>query len=390
MKGLRSARLVARREIVERGRDRTFLAGVAVSVLVVAAVVVVSAVLSGDDRFTIAVLRGDEESARIATSAARSLEATGAELEVQRVASIQAARAEVEDDEADAALLGGVQVLVEDGLDGRLAQALDFGVLDATAAVRLERAGAADGMRRVTLDPPPLVVRSIDADGDRAASVAFVAALVLYGQLLTFGIWVASGIAEEKGSRVVELLLSATRSTALLAGKVAGIGALGFAQLLLIAGVGLALAAGLDVMALDEVALRAVAVTLAFFVLGYALYAAMFAVAGSLVSRPEDAQSAASPLTLILVASFFLALQAMQDPASPVAEIAALVPLSSPVVMPSRLIAGDAGAGEAVIAVALLAACAAALLALAARVYDRAVLRTGGRVPLREALAGRR
>ena len=66
---------------------------------------------------------------------------------------------------------------------------------------------------------------------------------MLYGQLIGIGIYVAMGVVEEKSSRVVELLLSTIRPTHLLAGKVIGLGVLGFGQLLAIAVLGLGAAA---------------------------------------------------------------------------------------------------------------------------------------------------
>ncbi len=388
----RAAWLVAGREIRERARDRTFQTGTVVSLLVVVGVVALASVLGGgDDRFTLAVVRGDTESAEIAQAARDGLRATGTPLEIREVSTLEAARADVREDRVDAALLGaGAQVAVLDGLDGEVAQALRTAVARSALSAELARAGASEELRRAAADPPVrLAVRPLEPDDGGAAGIAFFAALLLYGQLITFGLWVAYGIAEEKGSRVVELLLSATRSLPLLTGKVLGLGVLGLVQLLLVAGVGLAAGAALDVVDVDETLAGALAATLGFFTLGYVLYAALFAVAGALVSRQEDAQSTTSPLIFALVGAFFIALQALQEPASRLAEIAALVPFSAPMVMPARLITGDAGPADALLAIVLLLATAALTLALAARVYDRAILRTGGRVPLREALTGR-
>ncbi|MBJ7329538.1 MAG: ABC transporter permease [Solirubrobacteraceae bacterium] len=381
--------LIARREIVERARDRTFQIGTLVSVVIIAVVVVLSAVLGGgDDRYTLAVVRGDDDSARIAKVAAASLEAGDAKLKVREAATLEAARDDVGDDRVDAVLTGaGAQIIVQEDLDERLGQALRGAASTVALDDELADAGVSEADRRGALAPPRVAVRAIAPDDDGAAGVAFVAALLLYGQLITFGMWVANGIAEEKGSRVVELLLSAIPSTPLLAGKILGIGVLGFVQLLVIAVPGIGLAGALDVVDLDAGMLGALAVTLGFFLLGYLVYAALFAVAGALVSRQEDVQSTVSPLLILLVASFFIALQAMQDPSSMLASVAALVPLSSPMVMPPRVIAGDAGTAEALLAVALLVLTAAGVLALAARVYDHAILRMGARVPLREALA---
>lgn len=377
-----AVRLVAGREIAVRLRERAFQGATLLSVIIVIAIVALAAALDGDDTSTISVVRGDGDSARVAALARESLGRTGAPAELRRADSLSDARAEVRDGDTDVAVVGsGAQVLVRDGLDDAVAQALQAAV----TARALEAQAGGDRVRRIVADPPQLTVRRLDPDDSGAAGVAFVAALLLYGQLITFGLWVANGIAEEKGSRVIELLLSATRPLALLAGKVAGIGLLGFGQLLLVGAVGLGAGVALDVIAFDGGVAGALAATLGFFVLGYAVYAALFAVVGSLVSRQEDVQSTASPLVLVLVGAFFVAVQALQSPTSALADVAALVPFTAPLVMPARLITGDAGLADAILATALLIATAIAVLTLAARVYTRTILRTGARVPLREA-----
>ena len=137
---------------------------------------------------------------------------------------------------------------------------------------------------------------------------------------------------------------------------------------------------------------------LAWFVLGFGLYSCAFAVAGALVPRQEEIQSVTAPLTILILASFFLSFGALDDPGSTLARVLSFVPPSAPMVMPVRMIAGDVAPWEVVVSVLLTLAFAVGLIALAARVYGAAVLRTGSRVTLRavwratgeEATAGRR
>ena len=93
------------------------------------------------------------------------------------------------------------------------------------------------------LHPPPLRTVALEGEDDGGEGVAFVASLVLYLQLIMYGIAVASGVVEEKASRVIEVLLATVQPRAILAGKILGIGALGLLQLALTAVVGLAAAA---------------------------------------------------------------------------------------------------------------------------------------------------
>jgi ABC-2 type transport system permease protein len=127
----------------------------------------------------------------------------------------------------------------------------------------------------------------------------------------------------------------------------------------------------------------AVAVVLAWFLLGFCLYSCAFAVAGALVPRQEEVQSVTAPLTIVVVASFSLSFGALDDPDSTLARVLSLVPPSAPMVMPVRLIAGEVPAWEVALAIVLTLAAATALIAIAARIYGAAVLRTGSRVTLR-------
>jgi ABC-2 type transport system permease protein len=248
-----------------------------------------------------------------------------------------------------------------------------------------------EGSRRLRArekPPPPLPVRPFDVgaeDSGELQSLAFVAVILLYGQLIGYGFWLASGIVEEKASRIVEVLLAAIRPRALLLGKIVGIGVVGFGQLLLIGivGAGLGIATGTVELASD--AIGALAVVLAWFVLGYAFYACMFAMAGALVPRQEDVQNSTGPLTVVLVGSFLLSFGAIEEPAGTLAQVLSLVPPTAPMVSPVRMIAGDMPLAEIVLSVAVLLASAALLVAVAARVYANAVLRTSTRVRLLEA-----
>ena len=116
--------------------------------------------------------------------------------------------------------------------------------------------------------------------------------LVLFGQLLVYGIWVATGVVEEKTSRVIEVLLATVKPGHLLAGKIIGLGLLGFAQILVVTAVGLGAAAAAGAIELDGDVLTAALLALAWFVLGYAFYACAYACAGALVPRQEELQSA--------------------------------------------------------------------------------------------------
>jgi ABC-2 type transport system permease protein len=252
----------------------------------------------------------------------------------------------------------------------------------------LERAGVGGATLQRALDPPPLrvaTVKPVDPDADAEAGFAFFAVLLLYGQLLTYGYWVAAGVVEEKASRVIEVVLAAVRPRQLLAGKVVGLGLLALGHLLLIAVIGLGAASATGALDVTGTMVRATALALAWFVAGYAFYACAFACAGALVPRQEELQSATMPLTMAILVSFFVSFAVNDNPDGTLAHVTAFIPTTAPLTMPGRIITGDAGTLEIVLSFAVTLLAAAALIPLAARIYEGGVLRTGSAVKLREA-----
>jgi ABC-2 type transport system permease protein len=244
-----------------------------------------------------------------------------------------------------------------------------------------------------SLDVPDVTVTALDPDADlegQRVVVAIIGTGLLYGLLILFGQFVAQGVVEEKSSRVVELLLSSMKPWQLLAGKILGLGLLGLAQIVLIAVVGVAGALAFDLVDIPgELIGTAVSVVL-WFVLAYALYASIFAVAASLVSRQEDLGTVIMPTTLVLVVGFIVGIQAAADPDGTLAVVTSFVPGLSPLVMPVRMAAGDVAAWEVGVAVVLAAVAVALVVRVGGRVYSASLLRTSGKTKLREALRAER
>jgi ABC-2 type transport system permease protein len=128
----------------------------------------------------------------------------------------------------------------------------------------------------------------------------------------------------------------------------------------------------------------------AWFVLGYAFYAAIFAVAASLVSRQEDLGTVLTPTTLVLVGALIVGIQAASDPGGTLATVTSYVPGLSPLVMPVRQAAGEVAWWGVGVAVLLMVVAIALVVRLGGRVYAGALLRTGGKTKIREALKAER
>jgi ABC-2 type transport system permease protein len=181
------------------------------------------------------------------------------------------------------------------------------------------------------------------------------------------------------------VLLARIPARALLAGKIAGIGLLGLAQIAVTALA--ALIAVTTVHSVDVPAVRGavVAWAIAWFVLGYALYATVFGALGSLGSRAEDAQSVAGPVMVVLPVAYFASFAMIAQPASAAARAISYFPLTAPMAMPGRIAMGATAWWEPVAAAVLTLATTAALVQLAGRVYANAILHGGPRLSLKDA-----
>jgi ABC-2 type transport system permease protein len=199
---------------------------------------------------------------------------------------------------------------------------------------------------------------------------------------------VLSGVIEEKSSRTVEVLLARMPARNLLAGKIAGIGILGLAQIAATATVALVVGALVDSFDVPAVRGGVLAWAVVWFLLGYALYATVFGTLGSLASRTEDASSVAGPITIVLVLAFMVSFATVGSVDTTWARLVSWFPLTAPLAMPNRIAMGAATWWDPVIASVLTLAAIAGLVVLGGRVYTRAILHTGATLSLGEVWRG--
>jgi ABC-2 type transport system permease protein len=380
-------RLVAAREMSTRIRDKTFLitSGV-ILLLVLGGMAFQVLIASGADKVTIGVV-GDQSALEPALRAQGM--AVGADVTVVGESDESAARAALRTGDVDGVLIDGTapRLLVQRSAGGPLQTVVDGAVTQLYLSRQLTQAGI------TRIDVPQVGVTALDPGADQTGErtgVAVVGIIVLYGLLILMGQFVAQGVVEEKSTRVVELLLSTMRPWQLLAGKIIGLGLLGLAQIVAIAGIGVAGALAFGVVSLPGQLIGTALSVVAWFVLGYAFYAAVFAAAASLVSRQEDLAGVITPITVLLVAGFFVAIQSAGAPTGTLATVTSYIPGLSPLVMPVRLAAGGASWWEGLIAVVVMLAAIALVVRLGGRIYAGALLRTSGRTKVREALRAER
>ncbi len=415
-----NVRLVAQREFGERTRSRAFV----FSTLLLAGLAVVVALIPLGvrlaDRMTVSRVAVVSSEAGLAAKAIGTMDSfLNARLDAGSsgtptfdfvsAASAAAATEAVRDGQLVGAVSierqedGGLAftVLNAGGLGPDRAQLLEVG---AFAVGVLDWTAANPGASRPFVTPTFSVVDAGAAGGGSAAGapafdaadyasrriVGIVFVVLSFLTLVFYGLWVASGVVAEKSSRVMELLISAATAPQLVTGKILGIGLAGLAQVLLVlAPAVLALLAsgrigdailgpdsgtGASLSALSPGLLGAFIV---YFVLGFGLYAAMYAGAGSLLSREEDLQTVALPLSIPAVAGYFPAVLALSGSTSPLIRFASYVPLWSPFVMMSRLSVGHVEPWELALSVGLLAATVPLATVLAIRVYRAGVVMYG-------------
>ena len=374
MSGRSAIALVARREILERIFEKSFIIGTAVTLVVIAAVAVLPSALGfgGRDEYSIAV--ADPAMRPVADAAVRGAGAFDAEVEI------------VGGDAGVTLTEGGIRA--EEKPDDKLVNLLQAANARVSSGAALRDAGLDAEQARRALSPEPLrvtTVEPVDEAAEDRGGFAFIAVVLLYGQLISMGYFVAMGVVEEKNTRVVELVLSTVRPRVLLAGKILGLGLLGFGQLLLLAAAGIGAAAASGALEVNRDVLVAAGLALAWFVVGYAFYAAAFGCAAALVSRQEDLQSVISPLTVLLMVGLFVSFPVLDDPDGTLADVVSFIPPFAPMAMPPRIALGEAGALEVAGALAVTVGATALLIPLAARIYSGGVMRTGAALKLREA-----
>lgn len=383
--------LVARRELIERARSRPLRVATLLQLGLIVVVLVIAALTGGEgDTRTIGLVGPASQ------PYAQPLRATGPSLDetvrTRVLASRAAAVRGVRDGDLDAAVIDGRETIVEHETTGTLTAAIQAVRRQLALRAALERSGVPPQQLAAALDPAALPVRALDpepADQDARRGLAVLAVILLYIAITTYGMAVAGGIVEEKSSRVIEVVLSAIRPRELLFGKIVGLGVLGIGQFALTIVVGLVAALALNVADLPSVAGGAAALVVAWFLAGFLLYACLYAIAGALVSRAEDLQSVAGPVNLVTVASYLVAFFSVSDPDSTLSVVTSFVPLSAPMAMPVRWLAGEVPAWQVALSYTLTLATAVALMRLSAAVYAGTALRLGPRISLRRALAVR-
>jgi len=276
-------------------------------------------------------------------------------------------------------------------------------------AVQSERLGSEgiDEAKLITALEPVRFTAVNTAGGNPTAArlLAFGMAFAMYMLVIMYGQSIMQSVLEEKRDRIVELIVSSIRARDLLVGKITALGAAGLLQMFIwvitavvllnysaaIAGLFGADAATVQMLEQAHLLPNLPASTgilfLLFFLGGFLLFATLFAVIGAIVTNTQEAQQYVLPVMIPFILGLFIAMPAAENPDSTISVAGSIIPFTSAMVMPVRVLMSNVGWGEILLALALLFASAAAIVWLAAKIYRIAIFATGKKPSMRELAA---
>ena len=386
--------LVAGREIRERVRGRIFRVGTLIMLVAVGAIVVIPTLQKGNGltKQTVGVVGG-------LSAEARQVVLVAAKANQDRVtfvteASETKAKAAVRAQQIDLAIVDSDSILVDQPVNASNSPADGALVLETAQYLGVLRtykqAGLTAAQASAVNHAEPVAVHNLVPGGKSGARTSSVIGLVLLFFMLTqYCTWILIGVMQEKSSRVVEVLLAVVRPLQLLGGKVVGIGLVALGQAALIVGFALALGAGVGSNLLHGAGPMALLAEFVWLVLGYAFYCWVYAAAGSTAERQDQVQTLALPLSLPILFGYIYSITvASSGHANLFFKVLAYLPPTAPFCMSVLVGLSDVAWWQFVASILISLAATAGMALVAARIYERAVLRTGRRVRVRELLGG--
>lgn len=221
--------------------------------------------------------------------------------------------------------------------------------------------------------------------------VMMLMSIVLFYAIYFCAYQVSSSITTEKTSKIIETLVTSTSPKTIVLGKTIGIGLVGLAQMILIVATALISAKTFlepgvldSVLDMSNVTPYLGIMTAIYFILGYLAYALLYALTGSTVSKPEDIQSANSPVAILAVIGFYLSYFTMMNPTSKLNLFASLFPISSPFCMPFRIMMGLADSTDVIISIAILVVTIIVIANVAIKIYSNAILNYGTKMNIKD------
>lgn len=304
--------------------------------------------------------------------------------------------------------------ILEERKLGALTKALDFPELEA----KINATKTEISFTNIRLEEDGKEIKTSSNTAEILSFMAIMVGFVIFFLVITYGSIVMRGVVEEKSNRVVEVIISSVKPFQLMIGKIVGIALVGITQIAVWAIVIGALylvampivMSYIDVGQMQEVAkqgqematvggmdfvqealvgiefgmiIQLLIVSFAYMLLGYIMYASLFAAVGSAADNESDTQQLTMPITLPLMAAFYIAFNVARNPETPLAFWASIIPFTSPIVMPARIPFGVSW-WELTLSLGILIATIIGCILLAAKIYRTGILMYGKKVNFKE------
>ena len=223
--------------------------------------------------------------------------------------------------------------------------------------------------------------------------IAYAGIILIFMSVFLYGMGVATGVAEEKGSRIMEILVNAATPFQLMAGKIVGIDAAGISQMALFVAVGIATlllqnplkaallganSGGFN-LNITSVTITLLLLLLVYFILGFLLYATLFAAMGALVKRQDEVQNAVQPLTWLFMVGYFVSIFSIYNPDATWVKVISYIPFWTPTTMLMRIGAGNVAWWEIALTIVLMIIAIFICALISARIYRYGILLYGQR-----------
>jgi ABC-2 type transport system permease protein len=228
--------------------------------------------------------------------------------------------------------------------------------------------------------------------------IAYAGIVLIYMWVTLYGMGVAMGVAEEKGTRIMEILVNATTPFQLMVGKIIGIGAAGVTQMATFVTIGIIMlllqnplkaallgnSSGGFSLNITGTFIILLLLLLVYFILGFLLYATLFAAVGALVKRQDEVQNAILPITFLSLAGYLASFVGISNPNATWLKVFSYIPFWTPTTMIMRIGTGSVAGWEIALTIAIMIVAIVVCTFISARIYRFGVLMYGQRPGLRQ------
>lgn len=375
-----------------RSRRKAFLITTSILVTVVAGGLIAIGVFSGDGTGPVTYRVGVVDTTLDLEAEINRYAPDGFLVDLRPFVSAERIEQEMEDGKLEFGIVGDSEILSYPGRSKAMLQAISAALsrrqIEARAATMDLTSGDLAELLETEVEVREVVAPAESFEADSA--LAAVSLFFTFMGILAYGQWVAYGVVEEKGGRVMEVLLSAVTPRQLLSAKVVSIGLLGLGQLMIVGFLVLLIGGLLDIVELPDATGGAFAIIVGWFLLGYAFYAAGYAASGALVRSARDASDAVGGFNLLLMVGYFVAVSSLtMERDTLVVQIASFIPPTAPLTMPMRMVRGDVAWWEGATSVAVMLVATYWMMRLGAMVFRRGIIRAGVKLKWREVIRTR-